>query len=178
VRSSGTTLEQTDAAQDLSSGDRRKRATGGALQRPTGRPAHIIGAPLATLKNDSGHPLLGGRISHVRLRRMSHEELPEVAPFDSCLCCLRGDTTTGLLLEGSPEWVVVSFHKLTDMSLDEAKETFYAMAEEAGYDPGMVRLGSNRWGVRLCLQCAQKAGARVGELGGDSIPLYAEREEE
>jgi phosphoheptose isomerase len=79
---------------------------------------------------------------------------------------MKGDTSTGLAVEGSREFHVVSIVKLVGLSYDEAKEMVLAFAP----------VGESTAVYRLCRECANKTGAKVVGLAGESsLPGYSER---
>lgn len=78
-----------------------------------------------------------------------------VAPFESCIACLKGDTATGLLLEGEPEWIIATLQHVVDLPLVEAKAAM--QTDVVTETPG----GRIRMGLRLCHECAAKAGVEV-----------------
>jgi hypothetical protein len=99
-------------------------------------------------------------------------ERPKVAPYDSCVSCFKGDTTTGFGVRGSAEAAVAMLAKFGGMSQDKATATFLVYAEQdLGCDPGMVPTGQIEVGFRLCRDCAERTGTHVGELPGQ-IPAY------
>ena len=99
----------------------------------------------------------------------------EVAPFESCLGCNRGDVSTFVLVEGSPDFFVAAISKLADVGVDEAERIARTMYDEPDQSPSY-------YAIRLCRDCAAKAGAKAlvidqGELGGgDEPPAYRERD--
>jgi hypothetical protein len=97
-----------------------------------------------------------------------------VAPFNSCIACFRGDTTTGYGTRGEAEFHIVALHRMAGLPLEEASGTFAVIAKrELGCDPGKVPGGTFDIFVRLCPDCARRTGTRVGKL--DAMPLYFER---
>ena len=107
----------------------------------------------------------------------------KVAPYNSCIACFRGDTTTVLALKGGAEWIIAAMHKAAGLSLEEASATFHVIAEqEIGCDPGMVPVGRLDFAVRLCRDCAAKTGATVAELAdfktGAAVAGYVQPLEE
>jgi hypothetical protein len=103
-------------------------------------------------------------------------ETPVVAPYNSCMGCLKGDVSTGFALEGEAEWIMVTMHKLAGITQDQAIATFHVMAEEMGCDPGMVPSGRVTVLVRVCRTCARKTGATVHELADEEVAGYAQPE--
>ena len=100
--------------------------------------------------------------------------VPRVAPYESCIACFKGDTTTALLSEGDAEWHIVTLMKGAGLTQAEAVATFRLYAEQdLGCDPGMVPDGRFVFGHRLCRECARKTGAKVVELG-ESGPAYVQ----
>ena len=92
-------------------------------------------------------------------------EGPKVAPFESCVACFKGDVTTGLALRGEPEFAIAAIHVFAGIPIDQATATFLQYAEsEPGAEPGEVPDQDVEIGIRLCRECAEKTGAKVGEL--------------
>ena len=88
-----------------------------------------------------------------------------VAPYESCIACLRGDTTTIVSVQGEAEFVIAVMHHLAGLSLEDAQRTFLVIAaREYGCDPGSVPGGRITTGFRLCRDCAAKTGAHVVEV--------------
>jgi hypothetical protein len=86
------------------------------------------------------------------------------APYDSCVACYKGDTTTGVVIHGEAEFIIAGIHRLTGIPLDQADRTFGVLAEhDMGCDPGKVPVEDVDAFVRLCADCAQKTGARIVE---------------
>ena len=110
------------------------------------------------------------------------DRIPGVAPYEACLACVRGDTTTAALLEGEPEWCVAALSHLAGIPLDQAQATVLAYAEnECGCAPGKVPAARITFGFRLCRECASSTGAYIFELGSPataySQPLRSEQED-
>lgn len=103
----------------------------------------------------------------------------KVTPYQSCIGCYRGDTTTVFLIEGEAEFIIAGIHKAAGLSLDEASATFQVIAgQEMGCDPGMVPVGRMTVGVRLCRECAAKTGTTVSEIGDDGAPGYRQPDDQ
>jgi hypothetical protein len=103
---------------------------------------------------------------------------PKVAPFESCTSCLRGDTTTVMVLVGSAEWLVSGLNRGAGIPMEEALQMVRFLAEDKyGCEPGDV-LPWMRMDLRLCTECAAKTGGSVAEvadiLAGVPYPAYTE----
>jgi hypothetical protein len=72
----------------------------------------------------------------------------------SCLVCLRG-TDTGMIVIGEPDWVAAARARL-GLPIDEA----ITIGEN---DP----VGKQQYIFRVCSECADRSGARVGPLVGE-----------
>ncbi len=96
----------------------------------------------------------------------------KVAPHDSCIACFRGDTDTGLVLQGEAEFLAAGL-LVMGLSEQEAMGTVEVFAEEMGCKPGKVPAGVRDWVLRVCRDCASKAGLTVGKLGAGELPGYA-----
>jgi hypothetical protein len=107
------------------------------------------------------------------------KDVPRVAPFDACVSCFKGDTTTVAVVEGSAEFHIVSLQKLAGLTLKEAYATFDVMSgQQYGTDPGKVPVGDPTGAIRLCSDCAAKTGAQIVEKAlvdaGDQVVAYRE----
>jgi hypothetical protein len=99
-------------------------------------------------------------------------EKMKVAPNHSCVGCYRGDTNTGLVLTGPAEFHTASLHTLAGIPMDEAQATVLVAAEqEQGCDPGKVPADPYQSAIRLCRECADRTGAKIGKLD-DDLPHY------
>ena len=84
---------------------------------------------------------------------------------DSCSVCLRG-TDTALAFAGSPDWVVAGMIVLGIPS-DEAT------AMLSGTPGEVPNVASMKRAIRVCEECAARAGMSVGPLmAGGSLPTY------
>jgi hypothetical protein len=91
------------------------------------------------------------------------------APWESCVCCYRGDTDTAVAFQGEAEFAMAGLIRL-GVPKGEAGPTVQVFCEhELGCDPGMVPAGDFTYVFRLCPDCAAKAGVPVGKLP-DNIP--------
>lgn len=98
--------------------------------------------------------------------------LPEVAPHESCVACLKGDTTTGLVIKGSAPWIQVGLMKM-GISEDEAWALVSTIAEENyGAPPGKAPMSMHAV-FRVCADCAAKAGLQVSPVGGTMV-MYSQ----
>lgn len=105
--------------------------------------------------------------------------LPEVAPFESCIRCMRGDTTTAFFLRGGAEWHTAGLHVLAGIPEDQAEAMVLTSAErQFGCESGMVPPGSFDQGFRLCRECASELGTNVGEVASGSLPIYKQEDHE
>lgn len=99
-------------------------------------------------------------------------EAPVVPPFESCIHCYRGDTSTGFALRGEAEWIVAGLRETAGLTHDQAEEAFFHWAEHGlGCEPGAVPDGEVMQLVRLCTDCAGELGTNVGEFA-DGLPIY------
>ena len=109
------------------------------------------------------------------------KKTPKVAPYQSCVKCFKGDTTTAVGLYGNAEFVVVFLTGALGLEREEAEGTMLGMAEHLhGCALGKVPDGRQEWAMRLCLDCATAADVRVGDISDaagtvGSIPAYRER---
>lgn len=88
-----------------------------------------------------------------------------VAPFESCLVCLRGDVDTAFGLRGSAEFSIAFLIAKLEMQDDEATQCMAVYYEqEFGCDPGMVPDGLVEVAIRLCRRCAAKKGIAVSSV--------------
>jgi hypothetical protein len=85
-----------------------------------------------------------------------------LAPYESCMSCYKGDTTTAVAFTGSREYVVAAL--VVGVGVEEP------VAMQLVYDHYTGR----PFGVRLCSECAQTAGLTVGPANG-GIPNYDEQ---
>ncbi|MGO8906619.1 MAG: hypothetical protein ACLQMH_13490 [Solirubrobacteraceae bacterium] len=102
------------------------------------------------------------------------------APLESCAGCRKGDTHTALILEGEAEWIAANLHNVTGVSVEEA-EGMFEMAEAEAYAGWLSTVKPNREGmlvcpVRLCHECAAKAGMSVEVLPGP-LPVIGQPDE-
>jgi hypothetical protein len=86
-------------------------------------------------------------------------KLPKVAPYKSCMGCLRGDTDTVVPVQGDAEWIIAVMARVAAMSVEEASGTFGVMSQqEFGTDPGKVPVGERTVMIRICRDCAEATG--------------------
>ena len=104
------------------------------------------------------------------------QRLPKVAPFESCVACLRGDTNTGLALEGEGEWVIAGLMRMEIPKRDATVLVEDAAVERYGCDPGKLPVEVMQIPYRVCAECAAKAGLTVGPV--ETPPLYRQPEEQ
>lgn len=102
---------------------------------------------------------------------------PQVAPFESCVACFKGDTTTGVAVRGEFEFTSPRFTRVAGIPLDEAAATGKVLAaQEMGCDPGMVPVGEFTVAIRLCRDCAAKTGTPVADRSLGALPGYSQDE--
>jgi hypothetical protein len=102
---------------------------------------------------------------------------PKVAPYDACVGCYRGDTTTAVAAKGEAEFIVAAIHRAAGIPIEEAQDTFLVIAEqEMGCEPGTVPKGTVTTAIRLCPDCASKTGTKIGSLHSGELPLYSQSE--
>lgn len=100
----------------------------------------------------------------------------KVAPHDACVPCYRGDTTTALVFRGEAEWAIAGLCVL-GVPVEEASATVEVFAEqELGAPKGTVPAGTLDLGVRVCRDCARKAGFPVGKVGRGGLPVIEHAE--
>jgi hypothetical protein len=86
------------------------------------------------------------------------------APYQSCFGCFKGDTTTGLILEGEAEWIIAALGVI-GVPEKEVHDFVYGIAEERyGCDPGHVPVADMEIAFRMCADCAGKAHIEVRTL--------------
>jgi hypothetical protein len=95
------------------------------------------------------------------------------APFESCIGCSKGDTTTIVQLRGQAEWLIAGLVHLAGISKAEAEAIVLIWAEERGYAPGTIPPGWRDYAFRLCRDCAHGTGAVVGKAG-EAGPVYTQ----
>ena len=91
--------------------------------------------------------------------------IPTVAPFESCVVCLKGDVGTGLAFVGSPEFHAAGLIA-AGVPHDQAVQTIEAFPsdDEARY-------------VRLCRTCADRCGLPIAEMkDGQAVPAICQRD--
>jgi phage tail sheath gpL-like len=94
-----------------------------------------------------------------------------VAPYESCIACLKGDVSTAVAFRGEAEFIIAGIHKAAGIPVELATATFAAFAEqELGCDPGTVPTGQVTHAVRLCTDCAQRTGTTVAPV--PDVPCY------
>ena len=103
---------------------------------------------------------------------MMAEPEPSVAPFESCVACFKGDTTSAVFLEGEAEFAMAALER-AGLSTELASATVLTMAEQdLGCASGMVPAGEHMWAVRLCSSCALRSGLEVAPLDAEQKPVY------
>jgi hypothetical protein len=101
-------------------------------------------------------------------------DVPKIAPFNSCVSCFRGDTSTFVQIRGKAEWHVAALMRFAELGQAEATGTFLHWAEEQGGRPGMVPEGEIEAAFRLCRDCARRTGADVVEPGDEMGTVYVQ----
>jgi hypothetical protein len=93
------------------------------------------------------------------LEAMEDDDLAKMTavPFEACMACMRGDTTTGIALRGSAEMVVEAFMRITGSGRDVAE---------------MVLENGDFVAFALCSDCAARAGVSVAEYPLRNLPVY------
>ncbi len=111
-------------------------------------------------------------------RPVSEPRPPPVAPFDACVSCSKGDTTTAFGLVGTAELISAGLMRCAGIPSERAAEMAIAAFRQLGSvsDTGWPR-GMRRVAFRLCRECAKRYRAEVGELPtvGDlenTIPIH------
>jgi hypothetical protein len=99
--------------------------------------------------------------------------VPVVAPFDSCVVCLKGDVTTAVAFRGDAEWSIAALTAL-GVPDDQAYGVFRAAMEDQGWtgDPDEVPGGEVVMGLRVCAECVEKSGTGfpLGDASGE-VPV-------
>jgi hypothetical protein len=99
---------------------------------------------------------------------------PLVAPHDACVCCLRGDTTTGLAFEGCAEWCIAG---LINLGIPDDEATHMV---ERGIDDGTVDTTARDiyvYPCRVCPTCATRnTSLPVAEVKSGTIPKIVQPE--
>ena len=105
------------------------------------------------------------------------DQVPQVAPFQSCIACFRGDTTTGVALKGEAEFCIAGLIVL-GVPEDQALGTFHVCMEAEGWtgQPDEVPGGEVTLPIRLCRECAAKTPFAVGQV--PSLPFYVQPDEQ
>ena len=99
----------------------------------------------------------------------------KLARHNSCVVCFAGDTLTGLLFRGEPEWAVAGFWRL-GVPKREARQMILDIARDRyGCDAGTVPTHEIDVGLRVCTRCAAKAGMKVGDVD-QGLPVYERQE--
>lgn len=97
----------------------------------------------------------------------------KVAPYDACVACLRGDTTTGFGLRGEPIWFMAVLHSKIGLSPERAQDLVEAAVESMGFAPSALQEQLQiEIDVRVCSECASTHDLEVGELDGDELPGF------
>jgi hypothetical protein len=93
------------------------------------------------------------------------------APYEPCIGCDKGGTTTAFAIRGEPEFAAAVLQTAADISPEEAAGAIEVWAElECGYEPGKLPDWLDGFVFRLCRDCAGKTGAKVAGLSGDVQP--------
>jgi hypothetical protein len=95
-------------------------------------------------------------------RRQRQKRAPKVAPYNSCIACYRGDTTTMLGLKGEAEFMIATLMR-AGVPQDEATQVIDGVAHDRyGCDRGKVPTTDMELAVRLCVDCGAKVGLKLG----------------
>jgi hypothetical protein len=106
---------------------------------------------------------------------MTSATIPEVAPFESCLVCFRGDVPTGVAFEGEAEYLTASLVVL-GIPEDQASALVKLQAhDEYGCDVGFVPTCDMLGRYRVCTSCAGPSPFEVCDLRNGMIMLYHQR---
>lgn len=102
-----------------------------------------------------------------------------VAPYESCVGCFKGDTTTTVVVEGEAEYHIAVMHGLTGMTIEQAAAT---LAVAKGSPRGMVPTGRFTGGFRLCRACAGEHADKIlvdvsAVDSGEPVPGYVQTDE-
>ena len=94
-------------------------------------------------------------------------ELPNVAPYESCIVCFKGDTTTAVAFRGPAEWLIAGLWRL-GVPKEQAEATILQLAhDEYECDYGQVPPGEMQNVVLVCEDCASKAELTAAPIGGE-----------
>ncbi len=109
------------------------------------------------------------RATASEIRRM------QVAPYDACVRCMKGDVDTGLAARGEAEWIIAAaMHLVGDR--EEGTAMAIASFKERGAPPGEVPSGTLTEAFRLCPECASELDVEVCDLSG-AVYVYAPKKE-
>ena len=103
-------------------------------------------------------------------------------PYEPCLTCFRGDTSTAFGYRGTATAVAAALNTMLGFTIEEAMALVEECIEESnrhssGIDGGR-RIGGaksrgvHEWKFRLCRDCARRANITVGEASGKDVPGY------
>jgi hypothetical protein len=100
----------------------------------------------------------------------------KVAPFHSCIACLKGDTSTLVQVEGDWRYQIAALETLAGLEHNEAAATFQAYCE---HDSGLSTWPEGRmtFGFRLCRDCAEKYEVDICDTGDEMLTVYVQPEE-
>lgn len=99
------------------------------------------------------------------MHKQDRHQVPRVAPYDACVACFKGDTTTTVGFAGEPEFVIAAIHKSAAIPMWQAEALLRAHCEEEGSPKGKVP-SLLTLGIRLCGDCARETDTPVGPVGG------------
>jgi hypothetical protein len=77
------------------------------------------------------------------------------APYQSCICCFKGDVTTALAVNGEAEFHIA----FLNVNLGVGPEVAADMVQ---VEPGLVPDGMFPVSYRICSECAEQKGLEVG----------------
>jgi hypothetical protein len=103
-----------------------------------------------------------------------HNILPSVAPHDSCVACLRGDTPTILALQGSAEFHIAFLEGIGIPRTHVLGLISITQDIEYGFVPSEPYIAS----YRMCRDCAKEVHLHVlaeeSSVNTNGVPLYTE----
>ena len=87
----------------------------------------------------------------------------QVAPFNSCVVCFKGDVSTAVGFIGEAEWLMAGLEVAGVPNNQAIAMVERQAAEQYGCDAGHVPEGEMQMAMRICPECAAKANFPVGE---------------
>jgi hypothetical protein len=95
--------------------------------------------------------------------------------YQSCIACLKGDTTTVLALKGEGEFLMAAMQKIGVTEQDSRRLVLNAAQEHYGCTPGHLPVVDMEMLIRVCTDCGHKGGFEPGPEG--AVPLYEQPDE-